>query len=88
MNHFKWKEILINSLNKAAEYKFWHQRLVHLGNTCMDAIHNCVDGILKLKRHDFHSCLICQEAKIQHQYNKNLDNSKTHRVGEIFSVDF
>ena len=27
---------LINSLNKAAEYKVWHQRLLHPSHTCMD----------------------------------------------------
>ena len=82
------RETLINSLNKAAEYELWHQRLLLPGKSCMDAIHNCVDGIPKLKRHAFHSCSICQEAKIAQQYNRNVDDATTRRVGEIFSMDY
>ena len=51
----------INNLTKPAEYELWHQRLLHPGNTCMDHIHKCVDGIRQLKRHHFHTCPICQE---------------------------
>ena len=45
------RETFINSLNKAAEYELWHQRLLHPGQSCLNTIHNCVDGIPKLKRH-------------------------------------
>ena len=79
---------LINSLNKAAEYEVWHQRLLHPGHSCMDSIHHCVDGIPKLKRHNFHSCPICQESKIAHEYNHNPPTITPSKVGELFSMDY
>ena len=91
MNHITCNndhEITINSLTKAAEYELWHQRLIHPGHTCMDNIHKCVDGIPPLKRHNFHTCPICQESKIAHNYNHHKVPDKAERVGEIFSMDF
>ena len=54
----------------------------------MDALHHCVDGVPSLKRHDFHTCPICQEAKITHKYNHHVDPTKATKVGQIFSMDF
>ena len=81
-------EPVVNSLSKQAEYELWHQRLIYPGKTCMDAMHHCVDGIPNLKRHDFHTCPICQEAKITHKYNHHVDPTKASKVGQIFSMDF
>ena len=81
-------EPVVNSISKQAEYELWHQRLIHPGKTCMDAIHNCVDGIPSLKRHDFHKCPICQEAKITRKYNHQVDPTKATKVGQVFSMDF
>ena len=78
----------VNSLSKQAEFELWHQRLLHPGQTCMDHIHQCVDGVPTLKRHNFHTCPICQEAKISHDYNHHVSPPKADRVGEIFSMDF
>ena len=78
----------INSLTKKAEYELWHQCLIHPGQTCMDNIHHCVDGVPHLKRHNFHTCPISQEAKITHNYNHNASPNKADRVGEFFSMDF
>ena len=88
ISNIQTRDTLINSMNKAAEYEIWHQRLIHPGQKCMDTIHHCVDGIPKLKRHDFHTCPICQETKIAHQYNKNPEESNSRQVGEIFSMDY
>ena len=88
LNSIDNKEHIVNSLSRPAEYELWHQRLIHPGKTCMDALHHCVDGIPSLKRHDFHTCPICQEAKITHNYNHNVDPTKATKVGQIFSMDF
>ena len=33
---------LIHKLNKSTEYKLWHQRLMHPGETCMSNIDKCI----------------------------------------------
>ena len=81
-------KVLINSLNKTAEYEIWHQRLLHPGHTCMDTIHQCVDGVPKLKRHNFHTCPICQESKIAHEYNHEPSKIIPSKVGELVSMDY
>ena len=53
----------------------------------MTHLHQCVEGVPPLKRHDFHTCPICQEAKITHNYSHQATDTAT-KVGEIFSMDF
>ena len=79
---------VVNTLSRQAEYEVWHQRLLHPGQTCMDHIHHCVDGIPSLKRHAFHTCPVCDHAKVTHNYNHNVEPLKATKVGEIFSMDF
>ena len=87
--HFDYdSDTTANSLTRAAEYELWHQRLLHPGQTCMDNLHHCVDGIPNLKRHNFHACPICQESKVEHNYNHHVGPTKAAMVGEIFSMDF
>lgn len=78
----------IHSVSKRAEYELWHQRLLHPGKTCMAHLNQCVEGLPPLKRHDFHTCPICQESKITHNYNHETTTTTPTKVGEIFSMDF
>ena len=79
---------IIHKLTKPAEYELWHQRLMHVGHNSMDNLPHCSIGVPILKRHDFHSCKICNEMNVTKSSPKT--NSATHitKFGQRFQMDY
>ena len=79
---------IINKLQKHVEYELWHQRLMHVGQTCMQNIHKCTLGVPTLRRHNFHSCSICHEMNITKTSPKGDSHDTISAFGQRFQMDY
>ena len=80
--------IIINKMQKHVEYELWHQRLMHVGQTCMNNIHKCTQGVPILHRHDLHNCHICNEMNVT-KSSSNVESGTTISLfGQRFQMDY
>ena len=79
---------MINRLNKHTEYELWHQRLLHVGHGCMDALHKCIDGAPRLKRHELRSCNICNEMNVTKRNTSHSVDANINAFAQRFQIDF
>ena len=75
------------SMGSTPMYELWHQRLIHPGDKVMQHIHECVDGVPKVKRPDFHICDTCHESKGKH-HKRHVTEPTPHRICEKFHMDY
>lgn len=81
---------IIRRLTQRAEYELWHQRLGHAGQTVMQNLHKCVDGVINLgqQRHQFHKCDTCMRTKMKAApKRKHVDTIITKR-GQQSHMDY
>ena len=53
----RYSKAYINSMSIGAQYELWHQRCLHVGETVMENLPHCVDGVpakLSAYKHHFH----------------------------------
>ena len=79
---------VVSKLQKHVEYELWHQRLMHVGQTCMHNIHKCALGVPTLCRHNFHSCSICNEMNITKTSPKGDSHDNISAFGQRFQMDY
>ena len=82
------EEVTIHHLSTQATYELWHQRLLHPGQSVMNHMHECTDGIPHLVQPAFHTCDTCQETKGTKTKSKKTQPITPNRVGEQFHMDF